>query len=137
VSKSKDIFWTRPDVFKNQVSLPIWVWEQHASKHAFDKYPASEEHIYQAIVNPDHAHRSLDPVIGDESCIFEKFFEVEQQPFFVPVLFDGVVDPGDYEQGGKNGRVLTGYFPGRQNISRMIGEIFWSKPKPNAPEDSK
>jgi hypothetical protein len=137
VSNSKDIYWIRPDVFTNQVSLPVWVWERHASKHAFDKYPATEEHIYQAIVDPDHAHRSLDPEIGNETCIFEKFFEVEQQPFFVPVLYEGVVAPEEYEQGGKNGRVLTGYFPGQQNISRTIGEIFWSKSKPSGGEDSK
>jgi hypothetical protein len=101
----------------------------HASKHAFDKYPATDEHIYQAIVDPDHAHRSLDPVIADESCIFEKFFEAEKQRFFVPVLYEGVVVPGDYDQGGKKGRVLTGYFPGRPNNSSTIGEIFWSKPE--------
>ena len=75
--------------------------------------------------------------IGDETCIFEKFFEVEQQPFFVPVLYEGMVVPWDYEQGGKQGRVLTGYFPGKQNIPRTIGEIFWSKPAPSESEDSK
>jgi hypothetical protein len=137
VAKSKDIYWVRPDVFTNQVSLPVWVWEQHASKHAFDKYPATEEHIFQAIVNPDHAHRNLDPAVENESCIFEKYFEVEQQSFFVPVLYEGVVAPQDYEKGGKSGRVLTGYFPGKQNFSKTIGEIFWSKPKPGDGEDSK
>jgi hypothetical protein len=134
VKKNKDVYWIRQDVFTNRVSLPVWVWEQHASKHALDKYPATEEHIYQAVVNPDYAHRSLDPDIGGETCIFEKFFEAE--PFFVPVLYEGVVVPGDYEQGGKSGRVLTGYFPGRLNIPRTIGEVFWSKPISGG-EDSK
>lgn len=121
----------RQDVFANYVSLPRWVWEQHASKHAFDKVPASEEHIYQAVVNPDHARRSLDPDIGSQACIFEKFFENEQQCFLVPVLYEEVVEPLDYENGGKKGRVLTGYFPARQNVSRTVGEIFWSKSTPD------
>ena len=107
----------------------MWVWDQHASKHAFDKIPATEEHIYQTIVNPDHAHRSLDPFVLGEGCVFEKFFEVEQERFLVPVIYEGVVEPEDYEQGGKKGRVLSGYFPGKQNNSRTIGPIFWSKPK--------
>jgi hypothetical protein len=137
VPKSKDIYWVRKDVFNNLVSLPVWVWEQHAEKHAYDKYPASEEHIYQTIVNPDHAHRSLDPYVLGEGCIFEKFFEPEQQRFFVPVLYEEVVVAEDYEQGGKKGRVLTGYFPDKQSNSRTIGDIFWSKPVPNDGKDSK
>ena len=92
---------------------------------------------YQTIIDPDHAHRSLDPSILGEGCIFEKFFESEQQRFLVPVLYEGVAEPEDYERGGKKGRVLTGYFPGRQNNSSTVGEIFWSKPKPNDGEDSK
>lgn len=132
----KDIYWVRNDVFKNSVSLPMWVWDQHASKHAFDKYPASEEHIYQTIVDPDHAHRSLDPFVLGDGCIFEKFFEAEQQRFLVPVIYEGVAVPEDYEQGGKKGRVLSGYFPGKQNNSRTVGPIFWSK-KPIDDKDSK
>jgi hypothetical protein len=119
----------RSDVLNNRVTLYAKTWALHASKHTHDKTPATEEHIYQSIVDPDHAHRSLDPVIGPESCVFEKFFEPEQQRFFVPVIYDGVKEPGDYDQGGKRGRVTTGYFSGSQNISGSIGEIFWSKTK--------
>jgi hypothetical protein len=137
VVKSKDVFWVRPDVLNNQVAFYVPTWEKHASKHAYDKTPATQEHFYQTVVDPDHAHRSLDPIIGNESCIFEKFFESEQQRFFVPVLYEGVVAPGDYDQGGKKGKVLTGYFPGPQNNSRTIGEIFWSKPKADDGEEGK
>jgi hypothetical protein len=106
-------------------------------KHSFDKFPATEEHVYQTIIDPDHAHRSLDPCVLGEGCVFEKFFEPEQQRFFVPVLYDGIVVPEDYEQGGKKGRVLTGYFPGKQNNSKSIGPIFWSKVPITADKDSK
>jgi hypothetical protein len=129
VVRNKDVYWVRQDVLNNRVSFYVETWETHAEKHRWDKTPASQEHVYQAIIDPDHAHRSLDPVIGNESCIFEKFFEIEQQRFFVPVLYEGVLIPGDYDQGGKTGKVLTGYFPGRLNNSSTIGEIFWSNPK--------
>ena len=62
-----------------------------------------------------------------EGCVFEKFFVAEQQRFLVPVIYAGVDVQEDYEKGGKKGRVLTGYFPGRQNNSKTVGEIFWSK----------
>ena len=137
MARNKDIFWVRQDVLHNSVTFYIKTWEQHASKHAFDKIPATEEHFYQAIVDPDHARRSLDPDIGNESCIFEKFFESEQQRFFVPVLYDGVVSPGHYDQGGKKGKVTTGYFQSGPNMSRFIGEIFWSKVKPNDKKGTK
>ncbi len=135
--KSKDIFWVRSDVLDNSVSFYEETWNQHASKHAFDKIPATPEHFYQAIVDPDHAHRSLDPVIGHESCVFEKFFDVEQKSFFVPVVYDGVVSPGDYDQGGKKGRVSTGYFNSGTKLSGSIGPIFWSKKNPDDKKDEK
>jgi hypothetical protein len=119
------------------VSLPVWVSDQHAQKHAYDKYPASEEHIYQTIVDPDHAHRSLDPVILGEGCVFERFFEAEQQRFFVPVLYEDIQVPEEYERGDKKGRVLTGYFPSTPKNSSSIGPIFWSKSKPSSGEESK
>jgi len=116
----------RQDVLLNDVSFYVKTWEFHASKHAFDKTPATEEHFYQAIVDPDHARRSLDPVIGHETCIFEKYFEPEAKRFFVPVIYDGVETPGDYDQGGKEGHITTGYFENGP-LSRYIGAIFWSK----------
>jgi hypothetical protein len=137
VAKKGDIFWVREDVLKNWVSFYVGTWEQHASKHTYDKHPATQEHFYQAIIDPDHAHRSLDPVIGNESCVFEKYFEDEKQRFFVPVLYEGVIVPGDYDQGGKKGKVLTGYFPDADQVSKMIGPIFWSKPKPDDEKSSK
>ena len=134
--KSKDILWVRKDVINNSVSFYEETWIYHASKHAFDKVPVTQEHFYQAIVNPDHARRSLDPVIGHESCIFEKFFEEEQRSFFLPVIYDGVESPGDYDQGGKKGRVSTGFFQ-QGKISGSIGEIFWSNPKPDDKKEQK
>ena len=128
-NNKKDIRWVRPDVFTNRVALPVWVWDQHASKHTFDLIPSSEEHIYQTIINPDHAHRSLDPVILGEGCIFEKYFESEKARFIVPVLYEDILVPEEYEKGGKRGRVLTGFFPSKQNNSKSIGPIFWSKEK--------
>jgi hypothetical protein len=44
--------------------------------------------------------------------------------------------PLDYEEGGKKGRVLTGYFESGP-LSRHIGEIFWSKPGLIGEKDSK
>jgi hypothetical protein len=110
------------------VSFYVETWDLHAEKHAWDKTPATQEHIYQTIIDPDHAHRSLDDVIGHESCVFEKFFNPEQQIFYVPVLYEGVTAPGDYDQGGKQGKVLTGYFQSGLYPSSTIGEIFWSNP---------
>ena len=127
--KSKDILWVRKDVLNNSVSFYEETWLNHASKHTFDQFPVTEEYFYQAIVDPDHAHRSLDPVIGHESCIFEKFFEDVQRRFFLPVIYEGVVEPGDYDQGRKKGRVSTGYLQ-HGKMSGSIGEIFWSKPIP-------
>jgi len=136
VVNKNDIRWMRQDVFKNSVSLPVFVWE-HVQKHALDKFPATEEHIYQTVVDPDHAHRSLDPYVLGEGCVFEKFFESEQQRFFVPVIYSEVIVPEEYEKGGKKGRVLTGYFPGKQNNSKSIGQVFWSKSPPTADKDLK
>ena len=127
--KSKDVYWVRPDVLGNQVSLYVETYDFHASKHAFDEVPATEEHIYQTIVDPDHARRSLDSTIGNESCIFQKFFGEEQQIFLVPVLYEGISVPDEYEQGGNLGKVLTGYFPRNGRLGGSVGEIFWSKPK--------
>jgi len=126
VANKNDIRWMRTDVFKNFVSLPVFVWE-HVQKHAFDKFPATEEHIYQTVIDPDHAHRSLDPYVLGEGCVFEKFFESEQQRFLVPVIYEGITVPEEYEEGGKKGRVWTGYFPGKPNDSSSVGPIFWSK----------
>jgi hypothetical protein len=131
MAKSKDIYWVRSDVFKNSVTLPVWVWDQHASKHAFDKYPASEDHIYQTIVDPDYAHRSLDPFVLGEGCVFEKFFEAEQQRFLVPVLYEDITVSEEYELGGKKGRVMTGFFPGKPNNSKHVGATFWKKKPSN------
>lgn len=127
MAKSKDVYWVRKDVFQNYVTLPMWVWDHHASKHELDAVPATEEHIFQAIVDPDHAHRSLDPAVLGEGCVFEKYFPGIQFPFFVPVLYENIQEPNEYETGGKQGRVLTGYFETRQRISSSIGPIFWSK----------
>jgi len=115
----------------------MWVWDQHASKHTFDKYPASEEHIYQTIVNPDCAYRSLDPFVLGDGCIFEKFFEAEQQRFLVPVIYEGVQVPEDYEHGGRKGRVMTGFFRDKQNNTKTIGPIFWPKKPIDKDKDSK
>lgn len=136
MASNKDILWVRKEALQNSVSFYVKTWEQHASKHAFDLIPTSQEHFYQTIIDPDHARRSLDPIIGNEACIFEKFFEAEQQRFFMPVLYDGVVVPGDYDKGGKKGKVLSGYF---QNgpMSGHIGEIFWSRPPAVDDEDPK
>lgn len=104
--------------------------QNHISKHAWDKYPMEEEHIYQAVTDPDHARRSLDPHIGGESCVFEKFFPSvgpAGQRFFTAVLYDGSEVPERYEQGGLKGKVSTAYFPGDRPNSRYIGDIFWSK----------
>lgn len=128
MANKNDILWMRQDVLGNLVSFYEKTWELHASKHAFDQTPTTQEHFFQAIVDPDYARRSLDPVIGNEACIFEKFFEAEQKRFFLPVIYDGVEAPHDYDKGKKKGRVMTGYF---QNgpTSANIGEIFWSKSK--------
>jgi hypothetical protein len=136
VAKSKDILWVRKDVLGNSVSFFENTWLIHASKHTFDEVPVTTEHFYQAIVDPDHARRSLDPVIGHESCIFQKFFEVEQKTFFLPVIYDGVSISGDYDQGGKKGRVSTGYFQFGK-MSGSIGDIFWSNPKLAPKKDEK
>lgn len=127
MSSNKDILWVRNDVFGNKVSLYVKTMNSHISKHEFDKYPTTEEHVYQALTNPDTARRSLDPVVGHESCIFEKFFPIEGQRFFTTAIYDDVADPKDYEKGGKLGRISTSYFPGREGNSRHIGEIFWAK----------
>jgi hypothetical protein len=127
VAKDKDILWVKPDVFGNQVSLYVAKMENHIQKHAYDKYPTTEEHVFQAVTNPDAARRSLDPVIGEETCIFEKFFSSEQQRFFATVIYDGMREPLDYEDGKKTGYVTTAYFPGRINNSRNIGEVFWTR----------
>lgn len=127
MAKSNDIFWVRPDVFNNQVTLPVWVWNQHASKHEFDVYPASEEHMYQSIIDPDAAHRNLDPASVYESCIFVKTFSDVPVPFIVPVLYDEIQEPNEYEKGREKGRVLTGYFRMSQGIGGSFGPMFWSK----------
>lgn len=127
MASKKGINWVHQDVFSNSVSFYAKTWEGHASKHAFDKTPTTEDHFLQTILDPDHARTSLDPAIGHESCIFEKFFEAQQQRFFMPVIYDGVVNPGDYDQGGKSGRVMTGYFQ-YGKMSGHIGPIIWSKP---------
>lgn len=126
--RNKDVYWVRKDVINNHVSFYVETWELHAEKHAWDATPATGEHFYQTVTDPDHLHRSLDPIIGPESCIFAKFFELEQQIFYVPVLYEGVVEPNEYEKGGKKGHVKTGYFQSGIRRSKMIGDIFWSKP---------
>lgn len=135
MANKNDIFWVRQDVLHNSVSFYMKTWDFHASKHTFDKTPANQEHFYQTIMTPDHARRSLDPAIGHEACIFEKFFENEQKRFFMPVIYEGVVIPGDYDQGGKTGHVATGYFE-YGPMSKYIGPIFWSRPKPDDEKDS-
>ena len=126
-NKNNDIFWVRKDPFGNAVSLHVARWEQHISKHEFDKYPVTEEHIYQAIIDPDQARRSLDPIIANEACIFEKFFQAEQQLLLVPVLYEEVIAPYEYEEGGKKGKVLTAYFPDQRGLSSTVGPVFWTK----------
>jgi hypothetical protein len=126
--KSKDVYWVRQDVLGNQVSLYVETFDFHVTpRHGDDLTPATEEHIYQTIIDPDHARRTLDPAMAGEACIFQKFFDAEQQNFLVPVLYDEIAVLNDYEQGGKQGKVLTGYFPYLGRLSGSIGEIFWSK----------
>jgi phosphoketolase len=128
VANKNDIYWVRQEVLANTVSFYMKTWEMHAEKHAFDRTPATQDHFYYAVTDPDHLRRSLDPEIGHEACIFEKFFEPEQKRFFVPVIYEEVVAPLDYEKGGKKGRVMTGYFENGP-LSKYIGEIFWSNPR--------
>ena len=136
MASNKDILWVRKDVLENSASFYVKTWEMHASKHVFDSIPTTQEHFYQTIMDPDYARRSLDPIIGNEACVFEKYFEDEQQSFLMPVLYEGVIVPRDYDQGGKKGKVLSGYF---QNgpMSKHIGEIFWSNPRLVDDGDSK
>jgi phosphoketolase len=136
VAGKNDIFWVRQEVLANTVSFYMKTWEIHASKHALDATPATPDHFYHTVTDPDHLRRSLDPEIGHEACIFEKYFAPEQKRFFVPVIYEEVVVPLDYEQGGKKGRVMTGYFESGP-MSRHIGEIFWSKPGLIGGKDSK
>jgi hypothetical protein len=124
-------------VLGNHVSFYEETWFFHAEKHAWDKIPATQEHFYQTFSDPDYLHRSEDEFIGPESCIFEKFFEAEQQKFYLPVQYEGVVLPGDYDQGGRKGRVKTGYFQSGLRPSSTIGEIFWTNPRMLKGEDSK
>jgi hypothetical protein len=128
--------WVRSDPFDNKVSLYEKTMAGHISKHEMDKFPTTEEHIYQGVTDPDHARRSLDPVVGHETCVFEKMFQSIGQRFFASVIYDGVANPGDYDEGGKTGHVTTGYFPGKPTNSRYIGEIFWSKQQTKVVETS-
>jgi len=128
LSSNKNIYWVRNDVLNNSVSLYAKTMDIHASKHANDEVPTTEEHIFQTVTNPDHARRSLDPVVGSETCVFTKHFEAEGFPVVVPVIYDDLVKAEEYEHGGKTGRVTTGYFETRGYFSKFIGEIFWSKP---------
>ncbi|MGO9326430.1 MAG: hypothetical protein ACLP07_17885 [Terracidiphilus sp.] len=134
--RNRDVYWYRPDVIGNWVSFYEETWLLHAEKHAWDKIPADPEHFYKTVTDPDYLRRSLDEFIGPESCVFEKFFETEQQRFFVPVQYEDVTTPGGYDQGGKKGRVMTGFFQSGLTISSSIGEIFWTNPKLAKGKDS-
>jgi hypothetical protein len=122
-----------PDPFSNRVCLYEKTWLIHTlPKH--DEDPPDLGDVRESVLNPDQARRSLNPNIGNESCVFEKFIGPDNRLLRTPVIYD--LGPGrTYEAGGNSGRVMTSFYPDPLSRNRNVGEIFWSKPTESKEEE--
>jgi hypothetical protein len=120
------------DPFQNRVVLYEKTWLFHtAQKHnpAYGEILPNLGDVRESVLNPDQIRRSLDPVIGTESCIFEKFIGPESQLLRTPVIYD--LSPGTaYETAITSGHVMTSFYPDPPYRSVNVGEVFWVKPNP-------
>lgn len=120
------------DPFGNKVVLYEKTWEKHtAPKHnpTYNEQLPDLGDVRESVLNPDQIRRSLHPVIGNDSCIFEKFIGPENQLLRTFAIFD--LQPGvSYEDDGQNnGHIMTTFYPDPPYLSRNVGEVFWVKPK--------
>jgi len=126
VSRNKNALFFVIDPFANRVILYQETWEKHTSLKHDDKLPDLGD-VRESVLNPDQIRRSLHPVIGAESCVFEKFIGPSNELLRTPVIYDLEAE-GSYESGKNHGRVMSSFFPDPPYLSRNVGEIFWTKP---------
>jgi hypothetical protein len=117
------------DPFGNRVVLYEKTWQIHTSKKhnpVFNEELPDLGDVREAVLNPDQMRRSMEPTIGWQTCIFEKFVGNDNQLLRAPVYYD--LEPGQsYEVGERSGWITTSFFPDPPYLSRNVGEIFWTK----------
>jgi len=85
--------------------------------------------VRESVLNPDQIRRSSHPIIGNQSCIFEKFIGPENLLLRTPVIYD-LADGTTYDDASQSsGRIATSFYPDPPFQSKNVGEIFWKKPK--------
>jgi hypothetical protein len=125
------------DPFGNRVVLYEKTWLIHtAPKHCpeYGEVLPDLGDVRESVLKPDQIRRSKDPVIGSQSCIFEKFIGAENHLLRTPVYYD--LEPETtYEAGISSGKVATSFYPDPPYQSRNVGEIFWVKPTADGEEE--
>lgn len=109
----------------NRVTLFEKTYEVHTrGRHEEDL--AEVRDIQASVMEPDRIRESLDPVIGTESCIFEKSVGESGILLHVPVIYDGVTVQSPFTVGNKSGRVMTAFYPDPSRMSRNVGKVIWT-----------
>jgi hypothetical protein len=123
------------DPMGNRVVLYEKTWLQHTAPKRTDRDERLPDlgEVREAVLNPDRIRRSAHPVIGNQSCVFEKFIGPENQLLRTPVIYDLAEGTSYDDKGQSSGHVMTAFFHDPY-YGQIKGEIFWNKPKPEDKE---
>jgi hypothetical protein len=119
------------DPLGNRVVLYEKTWLLHTAAKRLERDEQLPDlgDVRESVLNPDQIRRSLHPVLGPNSCVFEKFVGPDNQLLRVPVLYD-LAEGVAYDDPGKShGHVMTTFYPDPPYQSKNVGEIFWIRPK--------
>jgi hypothetical protein len=131
VANNRNIMFMVFDPMGNRIVLYEKTWLQHTAAKRIERderLPALGD-VRESVLNPDQIRRSLHPVIGTNSCVFEKFIGPDSQLLRVPVLYDLAEGVAYDDPGRSEGHIMSTFYPDPPYQSRNVGEIFWKKSK--------
>lgn len=135
MANNKNTMFMVYDPMGNKVVLYEKTWLQHISPkrtNRDERLPDLGE-IRESVLNPDRIRRSVTPVIGGQSCVFEKLLGPDNQLLRTPVIFDLAEGVAYDDEGQSHGHVMTSFFQDSY-YGPIKGQIFWNKPDPTDKE---
>jgi hypothetical protein len=105
----------------NTVELWEKTWEGHSKpRHAEQDHIGDLKKVQATIEDPDQMRLSTHPVVGSDSCLYERTVAGTNALMRIAVIYDS---PG-FQVGGLQGHVTGIYMP-EPGSGGYVGEIFW------------
>ena len=104
--------------------MELWekTWQGHTLlRHAEQDHIGDLEQVRTTVADPDLMRHSTHPIIGTDTCLFERVVAGTDDVMRISVIYDNP----NYLAGGNRGHVTGIYMP-EPGSGGYIGEIFWT-----------